>query len=67
MSSSYCAGLAFLQLAHFAFAVAMPDLLYPERVRAISIQSKNNALVLGVIQLLRRSALFVYRNLFDSI
>jgi hypothetical protein len=67
MSTSYCVGLAFLQLVHFALAVAMPDMLYPEHIRAISIQSKRKASALGVVQLLERSAISVYRNLFDSI
>jgi len=67
MSFSYRAGLAFLQLVHDAFAVAMPDLLYPERTFAISIQFKHKASALGIVQLLRRSAISLYRILFDSI
>ena len=49
-----------------AFAVTMLDLLYPERICAVSIQSKHKVSALRIVYLLRWSAVAVYKKLIDG-
>jgi len=53
-------------VALIVFAVVMPELLYPERICAVSIPSKHKVSGLRTVYPFRRSALVVYINLVDG-